>query len=159
MKLSTRGRYALRLLQDLAAHGSDERPVSLARVASRTEISLGYLEQLALALRRAGLIRGVAGRNGGYLLNRPPEDITLREAVEATVGPITIVDCVSQPEDCIRSGDCTCRDVYALVNRRVAETFEEFTVADLTSSGGGCGEPVLPTAARHEPGERRRSYT
>ena len=72
MKLSTRARYALRVMLDIARHGGRETPVSLAAVATRTDLSHGYLEQLAMGLRRARLLRGVAGRKGGYMLGMAP---------------------------------------------------------------------------------------
>ena len=75
MKLSTRARYTLRMMIDMARHGGVDTPVSLASVAHRTDLSRGYLEQLATGLRRARLLRGVAGRKGGYRLARPASEI------------------------------------------------------------------------------------
>ena len=79
MKISTRGRYALRMMLDVSRHGGRDKPVSLASVSERTGISHGYLEQVALALRSARLVRGVAGRHGGYKLSLPPDKITIRQ--------------------------------------------------------------------------------
>jgi len=115
MKISTRGRYALRMMLDIARHGAQEAPVSLASVSERTGLSHGYLEQVALALRGAGLVRGVAGRYGGYKLAIPAEKITIRD----------------EPEACPRADYCECRVVYALINHRIGEVLEEFTLADL----------------------------
>ena len=75
MRLTTRARYALRLMLDVARNGDDGTPVSLASVSERTGISRGYLEQLALALRNNRLVRGVAGRHGGYRLSEIPSKI------------------------------------------------------------------------------------
>jgi Rrf2 family cysteine metabolism transcriptional repressor len=133
MRISTRGRYALRMMQDIARNGIEGRPVSLASVAARTDISLGYLEQLAIALKNAQLVRGVAGRYGGYVLTREPSKISLREIVETSIGPICVVDCVEDPAGCPRSEDCECRMVYGLVNQRIAEVFEEFSLQDLVN--------------------------
>ena len=131
MKISTRGRYALRMMLDVARHGGLDAPVSLASVSERTGISHGYLEQVALALRSARLVRGVAGRHGGYKLSAPPEKITIRQIIEATLGPVCVVDCVDEPEACPRADYCECRIVYAMINLRIGEVLEEFTLADL----------------------------
>jgi len=131
MKISTRGRYALRMMLDVARNGGRDAPVSLASVSERTGISHGYLEQVALALRSARLVRGVAGRHGGYKLSSPPGKITIRQIIEATLGPVCVVDCVDEPEACPRADYCECRIVYAMINLRIGEVLEEFTLADL----------------------------
>ncbi len=131
MKISTRGRYGLRMMLDVARHGGRDAPVSLASVSERTGISHGYLEQVALALRSARLVRGVAGRHGGYKLSSPPDKITIRQIIEATLGPVCVVDCVDEPESCPRADYCECRIVYAMINLRIGEVLEEFTLADL----------------------------
>jgi Rrf2 family protein len=131
MKLSTRGRYALRMMLDIARNGADGKPVSLAAVSARTDISRGYLEQLALALRNARLLKGVSGRYGGYRLTRPANEITLSRVIEAAIGPINVVDCVDSPEECLRSDMCECRTVYQLINRRITEVLDDYTLADL----------------------------
>ena len=137
MRISTRGRYALRLMLDVGRHGADGQPVSLAMVAERTGISRGYLEQLAQSLRSARLVRGVAGRYGGYRLAKAPAEISLGQILEAAIGPICVVDCVDDPESCPRSEYCECRVVYDLINRRIAEVLDEFTLADLLDSRRG----------------------
>jgi len=116
---------------DVARNGGEEEPVSLAAVAARTNLSRGYLEQLALVLRNARLIRGVAGRSGGYRLAQPPDAITVGEVIEAAIGPICVVDCVDDPEGCPRSEFCECRVVYSLINARIAEVLHSFSLADL----------------------------
>jgi Rrf2 family protein len=131
MRLSTRARYALRMMLDVARHGGDERPVSLAEVAERTDLSRGYLEQLAQALRNARLLRAVAGRHGGYLLARQAEEITVGDVIETAIGPVCVVDCIEDPEGCPRSEYCECRVVYAIINTRVAEVLHLYTLADL----------------------------
>jgi len=131
MKLSTRGRYALRLMLDIARSGKDGRPVSLTSVTGRTDISRGYLEQLALPLRNANLLKAVSGRYGGYMLAKPATEITLGRIIEAAIGPINLVECVARPDDCMRSEGCECRMVYQLINRRITEVLDEYTLADL----------------------------
>jgi Rrf2 family protein len=131
MKLSTRARYALRMMLDIGNHDENGRPVSLASVSKRTGLSRGYLEQLALALRNASLIRGISGRYGGYRLSRPPEAISVGDIVEATIGPVNVVDCLADPESCMKVADCECRMVYALINQRIAEVLKSYSLADM----------------------------
>lgn len=116
---------------DIARNGGEEEPVSLAAVAGRTSLSRGYLEQLALALRNARLIRGVSGRSGGYRLAQPPDAVTVGQVIEAAIGPVCVVDCVDDPEGCPRSEFCECRVVYSLINARIAEVLHSFTLSDL----------------------------
>lgn len=119
------------MMLDVARMGADGVPVSLAGVAERSHISHGYLEQLALPLRNARLLRGVCGKGGGYQLARPAERITVREIIEAVDGPLNVVQCVGDPASCIRSEYCECRPMYVLINRRVTDALEGFTLADL----------------------------
>jgi len=131
MRLSTRGRYALRMMLDVARHDDGRTPVSLSSVAERTGISHGYLEQLAPALRAGRLVRSVAGRHGGYRLAAPASEITVRKIIEATIGPVCVVDCVDDPESCSRAEFCESRVVYALLNQRIAQVLDDFTLEDL----------------------------
>ena len=133
MKLSTRGRYALRMMLDIAKQGGEHQPVSLATVAERAGLSHGYLEQLAMPLRSARLLVGVTGRNGGYRLARPPAEISIGEIVEAAIGPVSIVPCVADPECCERQEGCEVRMVYTLINQRIAEVLHAYTLGDLTN--------------------------
>lgn len=119
------------MMLDVARHGGEERPVSLGGVAERTDLSRGYLEQVALALRNARLLRGVSGRQGGYKLATPAREITIGEVLEATIGPINLVDCIDDSECCPRSDSCECRVVYTLINSRIAEILQAYTLADL----------------------------
>ena len=116
---------------DLARSAGTEMPVSLAAVADTEKLSRGYLEQLAHSLRAAQLLRGVCGKGGGYKLAREPEEITVREVIESVIGPINIVECVEKPKVCPRSDTCECRGVYVLINHRITEALEGFTLADL----------------------------
>jgi len=92
MKLSTKGRYAVTAMVDLARHGNG-RPVSLAEIAERQEISLSYLEQLFAKLRRNGLVKSVRGPGGGYLLSRSAEDTRISDAILAVDEPIRATRC------------------------------------------------------------------
>jgi Rrf2 family protein len=116
---------------DIAANGGYDSPVSLSSVAARTGLSHGYLEQLAMALRSARLVRGVAGRHGGYRLTDPPAQITVLRVLEAVMGPVCVVDCVDRPDSCPHVATCECFDVYELVNSRIVEALDGFTLEEL----------------------------
>jgi len=119
------------MMLDVARHAETGKPVSLAAISERIGVSRGYLEQLALSLRNARLIRSASGRHGGYQLALPASEIPIRDIIEATIGPICIVECVDDPEICKRSHDCECRLLYALMNERIAEVLRAYTVSDL----------------------------
>lgn len=118
---------------EVARRAGDE-PVSLATVSRNTHLSRAYLEQLAMSLRNARLMKGVCGKGGGYRLGRDPADITVREILEAVMGPIAIVECVEDPESCMLAEFCECRPVYGLINQRITEALSSFTLADLLDS-------------------------
>jgi Rrf2 family protein len=119
------------MMLDIARNGGCDSPVSLSSVADRTDISHGYLEQLAPALRAARLVKSVAGRHGGYRLAEPASKITIRQIIEASIGPVCLVDCVDDPESCPKAEVCECRVVYALINQRIAQVLDDFTLEDL----------------------------
>jgi DNA-binding IscR family transcriptional regulator len=75
----------------------------------------------------------VAGRHGGYKLARPAREISIRQIIEATIGPICVVDCIDEPEACLRAEFCECRLVYALINQRIGEVLDEFSLGDLAN--------------------------
>ena len=131
MKLTTRARYGLRAMMVVARETKDGTPVHLGEVAARIKISRRYLEQVAISLKNAGLLKGVSGKKGGHLLTRPAEEIMLGEIIEATIGPINIVECVMSPEQCIFLDGCECRSLYVLINNRIKDAFNSFTLADL----------------------------
>jgi len=153
LKLSTRARYALRLMIALVP---DEEPVSLARVSESTHISRKYLEQVVMSLKNASLLRGVSGKRGGYVLARPPEKITAGEVIEAMIGPINIVDCVGMPESCLKIGVCECREVYVMMNRGIVSALNSFTLkglAQMNKDHGDCaGDEVSEANSGYVPG-------
>ena len=91
MKLSTKPRYGLRILAQIAADGGDSSPVSGKEVAQKQSISIAYIEQILIPMRNAGLVRTMRGRNGGYILARPAEDISLLEIIELFEGRLELV--------------------------------------------------------------------
>lgn len=132
MKLSTRGRYGLRAMLDIAINQGDG-PITLHSISERQGISVGYLEQLMVPLKKEGLIRSVRGAQGGYLLARGPDKITVGDIIRALEGPIAPVACVSEdyPEECDRAEGCVTRLVWAKVRDSIAEVLDSLTLADL----------------------------
>ncbi len=121
MKLSTRGRYGMRAMMDLAmSYGNGA--ILLKDVAKRQNVSLKYLEQLVTPLRAAGLLRGVRGARGGYSLAKAPEEISLSEIVRALEGSPAPVECADNQEPCSNMLCCGCathelwRDIYDAIN-------------------------------------------
>jgi Rrf2 family protein len=131
MKLRTRARYSLRMMMAIAKLTADGRHVGLGEVASRCSISRKYLEQLVTALRNAQLVRALPGRGGGYTLAHRPQEIRIRDIIEAAIGPIAVTDCAREPETCGYSEFCHCWGLWSLINHRVTEVLDEHTLADL----------------------------
>lgn len=130
MKISTKGRYALRLMLDLAlnSHGT---AVPLRDVARRQEISDKYLEQIVTQLSRAGLVRSVRGAGGGYLLTRTPEEYTVGEILRVLEGSLAPVSCAGGTGCCQRAGQCVTVEVWQDIQAAVAEVVDNRTLADL----------------------------
>ncbi len=131
MKLSTRARYAMHLMLEVARKPTG--PTSLGEVSRKTRISRRYLEQLVIGLRHANLVQGQTGRGGGYRLTRAPRDISIGEVVEAAIGPISVVHCVRHPETCLKADFCECRIVHSLLNERILDLLHGISLADMTS--------------------------
>ncbi|HVN97460.1 MAG TPA: Rrf2 family transcriptional regulator [Syntrophorhabdaceae bacterium] len=131
MKISTKGRYGLRALIDLSRNGKNGLPVLLCDIAKRQGISDKYLEQIATQLHRAGLVKTVRGRKGGYLLSRPENQIKVSEVIEILEGPICVVDCVLEPDSCSKAALCSARDVWSLLSQKIGEVLSGYTLADL----------------------------
>ncbi len=138
MKISTKGRYALRMMVDLAIH-RDEGVVALKDVAARQKISKKYLEQIVPLLNRAELLRTIRGYQGGYALSKPPEEYTVREILQVTEGNLAPVACLQSNNDCEMRGSCPTVKVWDGLNRVITEYLEGITLADLikTPDNGG----------------------
>ncbi len=141
MKLSTKSRYAARLMINLAWNYR-QGPAQLNEIAKKEEISEKYLSQIVINLRGAGLIRSVRGAHGGYLLTREPSGITLKEIVEVMEGGLDIVDCLSDDESCGRSGICLTRNVWDKVSRAIKETLEGINLEELSKQIQEGDEPM-----------------
>ena len=117
---------------EVARLGAVEEPVNMRTIASATGISKAYLDQITIPLRGHRLLRGRAGRSGGYALGKPAAEITVREIVEAVIGPVDLVECVGEPDFCDRAGVCETRVIWALMAQRIRGILEEYTLADLS---------------------------
>jgi Rrf2 family protein len=133
MKLSTRARYALRAMIAIARSTNGSKPTSLQQVADITHISRRYLEQLAISLKRARLLRGLSGKGGGYVLARSPQEIKIGQIFEAAIGPVNIVECVGHPDQCLRAVFCECRAIYSLINQKINRVLNEISLADISN--------------------------
>lgn len=136
MRISTRPQYALRLMLDICRHADEDKPVHLREIATRNNLSKGYLEQLVVSLKNAQLIRSFSGRSGGYRLGRAPENITILEIIEAIIGPINVVECVQRPEECLTADLCECRSLWRLLNHRIVDVLSEYSLNDLCEKQG-----------------------
>lgn len=130
MKISTKGRYALRLMLDIALTGG-EAPVSLRDVAQRQDISDKYLEQIITPLGRAGLVRSVRGAGGGYLLTRRPEEYTVGEILRVLEGSLAPVSCAEDKGCCGRAEQCVTQEVWEEIAAAVSGVVDHITLADL----------------------------
>ncbi len=130
MKLSTRGRYGVRAMLELAM-SAGKGPVPLRDLASRQEISAKYLEQLLIPLKSAGLVKSVRGARGGYLLAREPELISLYDVVRSLEGPLAPVECVEDPNYCDRVGGCTVHLVWGEMGKMLVDFLAGMSLADL----------------------------
>lgn len=131
MKISTKGRYALRLMTDIAAHDG-EGYVSLKDVAARQGISMKYSEQIAGLLAKAGMLRSGRGAQGGYRLAKRPEDYTVGSILRLTEGNLAPVACLEGPENvCQRCGECSALGFWAGLYAVVNDYIDRYTLADL----------------------------
>lgn len=131
MILSTKGRYGLKAMFVLALmHGTG--PVALSTVAQRQNLSINYLEQLFLPLRKAGLITSVRGAHGGYLLAKAPGEITVGEILKTLEGPILAAECVVEDEtDCGNASYCVTRLIWEKITMAVDQVIESVTLEDM----------------------------
>ena len=132
MKLSTRGRYGVRLMLDLALHYG-EGPSFLREISVRQEVSEKYLWQLISPLKEAGLIGSQRGVHGGYVLGREPERISVKEILLILEGPLSLVDCVDDPSLCERSASCVSREIWGEISESMQQRLEEKTLAAMVA--------------------------
>jgi Rrf2 family cysteine metabolism transcriptional repressor len=132
VRVSAKELYGLRAMSEFARH-SGQGPLSLARVAPTQGISQAYLEQIAIDLRRSGLLRSKRGAQGGYYLSRAPEATTAGDVIRALEGSILPVQCVAEQKcvPCSLEEGCSARGIWEQVRDRLVETLDSITLADL----------------------------
>ena len=130
MKLSTRSRYGLRILVDLAGFQNRE-PVRIGDISKRQGVSVKYLEQLIRPLKQAGLVTSVRGPKGGHLLAKRPKEITLGQIVRLFEVQTDLVECINSPESCHLSIDCKIRMIWKEAAQALYEKLDTTTIADL----------------------------
>lgn len=132
MKLSTKTRYGVRAILELATSQSAS-PLRLKIIAERQDISIKYLEQLMAILKSAGFIRSVRGARGGYILAKPANQIKLSEVFKALEGPVTPVECLENKKYCARVADCVARQLWEEVQQAIMEVLQSITLQDLVN--------------------------
>ncbi|MDO5134514.1 MAG: Rrf2 family transcriptional regulator [Eubacteriales bacterium] len=130
MKISTKGRYAVRLMLDLAENDTGA-PIRLKDVAKRQEISEKYLEQIISVLNKAGYVQSVRGPQGGYLLRMPPEEYTVGMILRLTEGSLTAVDCKDGSGPCHRENGCAARLLWKKLDDAVSGVVDHITLEDM----------------------------
>ena len=131
MKISTKGRYALRLMLDLALHNTGEQ-ISIKSIAARQDISEKYLEQIISLLHRAGFVKSYRGAQGGYRLAKDPGDYTVGMILRLTEGSLEPVNCIDEEENiCKRSNLCVTREVWKELYEAISGVVDHITLQDL----------------------------
>ena len=129
MKLSTRGRYGVKAMVELAL-GYGSKPLSVKTISSKQNLSEYYLEQLFSPLRNAGLIKSIRGAQGGYVLNRKPEEITVADIIKVLEGPIEIADCI-EVEYCDNERYCATRLLWEKIRDSIENVMNGITLQDI----------------------------
>lgn len=131
MLISTKGRYALRILIDMAEHQSEDY-VPLKEVAQRQDISEKYLESIVKTLVKGGILTGLRGKGGGYRLSKPPEEFTVGTILELAEGSLAPIACLEKDaKPCIRATDCQTLTMWQGLDKVIREYLDGFTIADL----------------------------
>jgi Rrf2 family iron-sulfur cluster assembly transcriptional regulator len=134
MKLSTRSRYGTRLMLDMAQHYR-EGPIHLGDIAKRQDVSVKYLEQIIIPLKKAHYIESIRGSKGGHILTKPPEEITVGEIVALMEQGTSLVECVADPTVCERADICPTRLLWKEASQAMFDRLEAVTLADLMERG------------------------
>ncbi|PPD31506.1 MAG: Fe-S cluster assembly transcriptional regulator IscR [Methylomonas sp.] len=129
MRLTTKGRYAVTAMLDLAFH-SQKHPVTLTDIATRQTISLSYLEQLFARLRKAGMVKGVRGPGGGYTLSRAAREINIAEIIEAVDEPVDSIKCGGK-SNCHNNQPCITHDLWMGLSEQIRAYLKEITLGQL----------------------------
>lgn len=140
MRVSTKGRYALRLMLDLAIHDTGEN-IALKTIAKRQNISGKYLEQIIGILAKSGFVKSVRGSSGGYRLAKAPEEYTVGDILRLTEGSLAPVACVEEgAENCAKADSCVTMTVWRELNDAINSVVDRITLADLVERSQAMGD-------------------
>lgn len=139
MKVSTRGRYGIKAMVDLAMNTNNKKCESIKSIAKRQGIPENYLEQLMATLKKAGFVKSIRGAQGGYILNKSPEDISVGDLLEILEGSLALVDCIeNQPPkkkcgnaDC---SECVVKDAWEIISDKLGEAAHSISLKDLITN-------------------------
>jgi Rrf2 family protein len=149
MKLSTKGRYGLSAILDLAVH-EEEEAVALSQIADRQDISINYLEQLIAKLKKAGIVHSIRGAQGGYKLARPPENISVGDILRALEGDLSPVDCCvinNEESNCSGSDSCVTKYVWKRISDSINGAVDGIMLSDLVAES----KKVQPSKIEGDP--------
>lgn len=144
MKLTTRTRYGTRLLLDIAMHAKDGNPVPSKDTAEREGLSLKYLEQLLKMLKQAGYVKGKRGPNGGNVLIREPDDISIGEVARILDGEEQILGCDGNPSTCPRAAVCLKRSIWDDASMAMYKMLDSYSLTDLIKDARLCPQNPPP---------------
>ena len=130
MKISTRGRYALRMMLDIATHDQNG-PVRIKDIAARQKISVKYLEQIVSVLTKAGFLNSVRGTQGGYHLSRYPREYTVGMILSLTEGDLAPVSCIDGSYQCPEQDDCVTVRIWRELDKAISGVIDKYTLEDL----------------------------
>lgn len=132
MKISTKGRYALRMILDMAQHQTADGAVALKDIAERQQVSKKYLEQIALALSRANILQGTRGHQGGYRMVAHPADLTVYDVLDVAEGSMHPVACLDDvPNTCERCTDCGTLPIWEGLDRVIRTYLTSLSIQDV----------------------------
>jgi Rrf2 family protein len=131
MKVSTKGRYAVRVMLDLAMHNTGEY-IPLKEISARQNITVKYLEQIIGMLNRAGMLNSLRGNNGGYRLAKAPEEYTIGDVLRITEGNVSLAPCIDEGnQDCERRSGCVACSFWTGLDKVINDYIDSYTLADL----------------------------
>ncbi|NVL91103.1 MAG: Rrf2 family transcriptional regulator [Desulfobacterales bacterium] len=130
MKLSTRSRYGTRMVLDMAKH-YNEGPIQIGEIAQRVNVSVKYLEQLIIPLKKADYVKSVRGPKGGHMLKKAPNETTIGEIVNVLEGGINLSECVENPDVCDKSKDCLARGIWEGATKAMYDKLNSMTLSEM----------------------------
>lgn len=134
MKLSTRSRYGARMMLDLAKH-YNEGPVQIGDIANRQDVSVKYLEQLIIPLKKANLVKSVRGSKGGHMLAKPPNKISIGQIVKVLEGGIQLSNCLESIDVCNRSPSCLTREIWREATKAMCDKLNSINLSKAIETG------------------------